>query len=176
MRVIVTRPAAEAQGWADALRARGFDAVALPLIEIRPVPDPSLIRAAWRDIDACHAVMFVSANAVRAFFAQRPHGATFVPRAWATGAGTRHALLAAGVASEQVDSPPGDAAQFDSESLWGTVRPQCKAGHRVLFVRGGDAGATPSGRDWLERALGNQGVATSALLAYVRGAPAWHDP
>jgi uroporphyrinogen-III synthase len=39
MRVVVTRPAAQAQPLLDALRAAGFDAVACPLIEIEPIDD-----------------------------------------------------------------------------------------------------------------------------------------
>src|SRR5438105_5201337 len=96
MRVIVTRPAAKASAWVDALRARGFDAVALALIEIRAADDRPLLDA-WSRIAKYRAAMFVSANAVRAFFAARPAGADFTPSAWATGAGTRAALADAGV-------------------------------------------------------------------------------
>ena len=49
MRVIVTRPAGEAGRWLDELRARGFDAVALPLMAIAPVLDASVLRGAWRN-------------------------------------------------------------------------------------------------------------------------------
>ena len=38
MRIIVTRPEREALAWAEQLQARGFDAVALPLIAIGPAP------------------------------------------------------------------------------------------------------------------------------------------
>jgi uroporphyrinogen-III synthase len=49
MRVIVTRPAAEAAEWVEGLRARGFDAAALPLIDIRAA-DAAPLRDAWSRI------------------------------------------------------------------------------------------------------------------------------
>lgn len=171
MRVIVTRPAAEAAEWAEALRARGFDAVPLPLIDIRLAGDAARLRDAWSDIGRYRAVMFVSANAVRGFFVARPEGAIFSPRAWATGAGTRAALAHEGVA--QVDSPPADSKQFDSEALWEVVRVQSGRGDRVLIVRGGDADAGIAGRDWLADQLTANGVRVDQVLAYERACPAW---
>ena len=88
MRVVVTRPAHEAAEWVARLREAGFDAVALPLIAIEPVADDAPLRNAWHRIAAFDAVMFVSGNAVRGFFAARPPGARFAPRAWAPGPGT----------------------------------------------------------------------------------------
>jgi uroporphyrinogen-III synthase len=117
--------------------------------------------------------MFVSANAVRGFFAVRPADAVFTPTAWATGPGTRDALIAAGVA--RVDSPPADAPQFDSEALWDLVGAQCGRGDRVLIVRGGDAGAGIAGRDWLAEQLAARGVQVEQVLAYVRACP-WLTP
>jgi uroporphyrinogen-III synthase len=167
MRVVVTRPASTAAEWLDALRARGFDAVSLPLIEIRPAADAAKLREAWQRIDAYRAAMFVSANAVAGFFDARPAAAAFTPRAWATGSGTRDALIAAGSPVERIDMPAADAAQFDSEALWQVVQPQCRPRDRVLIVRGGE------GRDWLEQRLVHAGVAVDTVSAYERRAPAW---
>jgi uroporphyrinogen-III synthase len=167
MRVIVTRPAAEAAEWLQALRSRGFDAIGLPLIEIAAPADPLPLQRAWARIDSYRAAMFVSANAVRGFFAAKMAGTAFGARAWATGAGTRNALLAAGVPAAQVDSPPADAAQFDSEALWEVVQHQCEAGCRVLLVRGGE------GRDWLGERLLERGVAVETVMAYSRRRPQW---
>jgi uroporphyrinogen-III synthase len=167
MRVIVTRPVPEAQEWADALRARGFDAVALPLIDIQPARDLSRLHEAWAQLQLHRAAMFVSANAVRAFFAARPGDAAFTVRAWATGPGTRNALLTCGVSAENIDSPAADAPQFDSEALWSVVQGQCRAADRVLLVRGGE------GRDWLEQQLVQRGVAVQTVIAYRRVVPVW---
>jgi uroporphyrinogen-III synthase len=169
MRVIVTRPAAEAAGWVQGLRTRGFDAIALPLIEIQPAADKHALADAWSRIEEYRAAMFVSANAVRAFFAARPGDAPFTPAAWATGAGTRDALLAAGVT--RIASPPDDAQQFDSEALWSVVGAQCTRDDRVLILRGGEAGAGITGREWLADQLAARGVKVDPLLAYLRVRP-----
>lgn len=176
MKVVVTRPAAEAGEWVHDLRARGVDAIALPLIEIRPVADRQPLVREWQRLAIYRAAMFVSANAVRGFFAARPGEASFAVRAWATGNGTRQALLAAGVDERAIDSPPADAARFDSEALWSVVERQCRPGDRVLFVRGAEGDdAAPAGRDWLEQRLVACGVAAHAVPAYVRAAPSWSD-
>lgn len=175
MRVIVTRPASEAQGWTRELRSRGFDVLALPLIEIGPGPRPVELLAAWQQLASFHAAMFVSANAVRHFFAARPAGAQWAPatRAWATGPGTHQALADAGVAASSIDSPPAQAAQFDSEALWDTVSHQIAAVHRVLIVRGSDDGREAGGRDWLAERVRAAGARVDTVVSYSRAAPHW---
>lgn len=175
MRVIVTRPDSEARRWTLDLNRGGFDALALPLIAILPAPRPQELGAFWRLLAGFRAVMFVSGNAVRHFFAQRPPAGDWPAgtRAWATGAGTRQALLDAGVAAELVDAPPPQAAQFDSETLWREVATQVKPGDRVLIVRGGDGALEAAGRDWLADQLAAAGARVDTVLAYLRAAPRW---
>src|SRR5205809_1097987 len=72
MGVVLTRPVHEAERWAVQLRERGFGAIVLPLLAIGPAPDPVALRRAAKDADTYRALMFVSANAVRAFFAAAP--------------------------------------------------------------------------------------------------------
>ena len=50
LRVIVTRPLAQARPWVDALRAKGIDAVALPLIEIAALDDVQPLCTAWQQL------------------------------------------------------------------------------------------------------------------------------
>ena len=173
MRVLVTRPESEARHWVNDLRRRGFDAQALPLIEIAPMADAAALSATWRRLDSYRAVMFVSGNAARHFFGCRPEGAQWpsTTRAWSPGAGTRQALVAAGVDRELVDAPPPDAAQFDSETLWQQVASQVAEGDRVLIVRGADAQGTSSGRDWLAQQLAGAGAQVEVLAAYRRQPP-----
>jgi uroporphyrinogen-III synthase len=151
MRVIITRPAGDAPAWVDALQTAGYQALALPLIEVGPATHRQAVVQAWAQWAEFQAVMFVSAQAVRYFFdsqpaAQRVDAAaspTWLngPRCWATGPGTHKALRDAGVPEVCIDSPAADAAQFDSEALWQRVASQVKEGQPVLIVRGHDVSA-----------------------------------
>jgi uroporphyrinogen-III synthase len=173
MRVLVTRPESEARRWVDELRQRGIDAVSFPLIDIVPAVRLEPLDTAWRALEGYRAVMFVSGNAVRHFFRQRPAGAVWPPRtrAWATGAGTRSALLEAGLDASQVDAPPADSAQFDSETLWRQVAVQIAPGDGMLIVRGGDASGAAAGRDWLADQVAAAGAKVETVVAYLRVMP-----
>ncbi|MFO6420182.1 uroporphyrinogen-III synthase [Hylemonella sp. W303a] len=156
MRVIVTRPARDAQQWVDALRHTGWQAQALPLIEIASAPNPDAVQRAWAQLEAdaqrWQALMFVSANAVEGFCAARVGLAQPLmsghhvdgfhadrPQAWATGPGTARALVAMGWSADRIVAPSEDAPQFDSEALWERVARRVDANSRVLIVRGADA-------------------------------------
>ncbi len=191
MRVVITRPAVDAQVWVDALQAAGHDALALPLIEVGPATHRQPVAQAWAQWAEFQAVMFVSAQAVRYFFDSQPAAMradagqaasvtwAYGPRCWATGPGTHKALLQAGVPEACIDSPAADATQFDSEALWQRVACQVKAVQPVLIVRGHDvstdAGAplNGTGRDWLAQQLQVVGVTAQFVVAYERRAPVW---
>ena len=155
-RILVTRPQHDAQPWVDALRARGLDAAALPLMAIGPCTDPAsqqaliAARQAARTSGHYRAVMFVSGNAVQYFFERNQPDAhtqqaqiASNTRAWTPGPGTARALLELGIPQTQIDGPTPDAAQFESETLWQQVHGQIQPGDRVLIVRGdsGNSGA-----------------------------------
>ena len=72
MRLIVTRPRREAAKWVQDLRGAGWEALALPLIEIGPVSDVRPVACAWSMAGNCAALMFVSSNAVRDFLEEKP--------------------------------------------------------------------------------------------------------
>jgi uroporphyrinogen-III synthase len=167
VRVIVTRPAAQAADWVDRLRASAIDAVALPLIGIAPVTDPSALLAAWRGLAQRDLVVFVSPNAAEQFFALRPRGVAWPagPQAGSPGPGTTRVLLGLGVPASAIVEPADDAAQFDSESLWARLRTQDWQGRRVLIVRG------DGGRDWLAQTLQAAGAQVEHVAAYRRLAP-----
>ena len=165
VRVIVTRPAAQASSWVDALKALGVDAQALPLIDIAPADDPAPLQQAWQLLPGLSLVMFVSANAVECFFAAQPGDAVWpdgLP-AGSTGPGTTAALKTHGV--HLIEAPAADAPQFDSEALWARLATQGWAGRRVLVVRGEE------GRDWLADTLRSHGAELSFVAAYRRLAP-----
>jgi uroporphyrinogen-III synthase len=168
-RVIVTRPAAQAVAAVRQLQARGFDAVALPLIEIAGVSDAAPLRAAWGSLASRRLVVFVSVNAVLRFFAACP-----VATAWpgarlaaAPGPSTAAALRTAGVDPAVVIEPAKDAAQLDSEALWQRLGERDWRGASVLVVRG------DGGRDWLAGQLAAAGAVVDAVTAYVRRSPAF---
>ncbi len=165
MRVIVTRPAAQAAGWLADLRTQGLDAQALPLIAIAPVRNLEPVRQAWAQLSQASLVMFVSANAVEQFFAARPEVAAWpanLPAA-STGPGTTAALRAAGVT--RIEEPAPDSPQFDSESLWTRIATWPWAGSTVVVVRGEE------GRDWLGQQLRAAGAQVHFVGAYRRLAP-----
>lgn len=168
-RLLVTRPAAQAEGWVDRLRARGLDAHALPLIEIAPTGDAAALEAAWAHLPARAFVMFVSANAVQAFFAARPPAAAWPGRlqAGATGPGTAAALEKAGLAPDQVVQPADDAPAWDAEALWQRLAGRSWQRRSVLVVRGEE------GRDWLSEQWRQAGASVDFVAAYRRLRPRW---
>ena len=167
MRVIVTRPHAQAGEWVEALRARGLEAVALPLIEITPLADLQAVADSFASLADRRLVVFVSPNAVLQFFARAPAGWSWpaFTRAASPGPGTTRSLVGLGVPPALIDAPAADAPQFDSEALWQTLQSQDWHGARVLLVRG------RQGRDWLAARLAEQGAVVDTLVAYERRAP-----
>ena len=172
LRVLVTRPAHDALVWVERLQRAGFDALALPLIEIAPVSAPKhqeALAKVWNALHSYAACMFVSGNAVEYFFKPNqaiapglrtlfainkvankvfPSSSVQFPltlRMMAPGPGTAAALLAAGVPASQIDSPAADATQFDSEALWQLVGVRDWHDKRVLLVRGLSEGAAGGG-------------------------------
>jgi uroporphyrinogen-III synthase len=70
MKAIVTRPREDAAALASALAARGVDVLLAPMLTIRPAPDAARLLA--ERLTAAQAVLFTSANGVRAFAAASP--------------------------------------------------------------------------------------------------------
>jgi uroporphyrinogen-III synthase len=188
-RLIVTRPAPEADAWVNALHTEGWPAQALPLIDIAAPETHSDLqtlrhwRAHWAESDA---ILFVSAAAVNHFFSEgvaRPTSPS-PTRFWAPGPGTARLLALAigplGLSPDRIDAPAADADQFDSEHLWPVVSSQVGPGRRVLIVRGSSPGAADetaavavagTGRDWLIRQCRAAGAQVEGCVAYARRAP-----
>lgn len=184
LKLVLTRPEAEAPAWFQGLVEAGHQVQCLPLLAFDPAPNPQALDDAWQAAHSYHAAMFVSSQAVRSFFAARPKHLVWPSRCWATGPGTRAALLQAGVQPEQIDMPDANAVQLDSEALWAVVSHQVKAPYSgpklsVLLVRGSDALATHDaaghGRDWLAQQLQSAGARVAFVVAYQRRAPLWSD-
>jgi len=169
IKVLVTRPEAQAAGWVQRLRERGFDAASLPLIGIAPPADPAPVVAAWGRLADYSLAVFVSPNAAEQFFALRPRGMVWPDStlAGSTGPGTSQALRGFGVPLASLVAPAADAPQFDSEALWALLAPLPWRDRGVLIVRG------DGGRDWLADTLRAHGAQVMPLCAYRRIAPSF---
>ncbi|MDE2507519.1 MAG: uroporphyrinogen-III C-methyltransferase [Planctomycetota bacterium] len=64
--IVVTRPAGDAFDDANTLEALGAEVLLAPLVEIRPLADPTLLDDALRSIQTYDWLVFTSANGVRA--------------------------------------------------------------------------------------------------------------
>jgi len=184
LKLVLTRPEAEAPVWTQALTQAGHQVLCLPLLAFGPAPQSQALTQVWQSAHTFHAAMFVSSQAVRAFFDARPPNQAWPARCWATGPGTRAALLHAGVNAALIDMPSADAVQLDSEALWAVVSHQVMAPRpgsklSVLLVRGSDAHAAQDaaghGRDWLAQQLQAAGAQVAFVVAYQRLAPSWSD-
>src|SRR5512133_730289 len=106
MRVIVTRPQAQAEPLLNALRARGFEPIACPVIETEPIDDGPI------DVTGYEWVIVTSANGA-AELGSRYTGV--LPRVAAVGELTAAALQAQGIGVEFVPtlaSQEGLLAEF----------------------------------------------------------------
>jgi len=99
MRVLITRPRAEAEALAQFLRARGIESTIEPLLEIEPIATPA------PSLDGVAALLFTSANGARAFAAVESRRDLPV---YAIGARTAEVAREAGFAN--VESADGDVA------------------------------------------------------------------
>jgi uroporphyrinogen-III synthase len=163
--VVITRPLAQAQTLAAAVRALGFDPVVFPLLDIAPLADDAHLRATLARIDSFALVAFVSPNAIDAAFAARPDWPPGVTLA-VMGEGSRAALARHGVddGNTRIVSPR-DSRRTDSATLLEALDPAALAGKPVLIVRG------ESGRELLADALRSAGAEVTQVAAYRRGAP-----
>lgn len=119
MRLLITRGAAEGAALARALEARGHRCLLEPLFEIHPVAVPQ--EALRRDLEDVQALLFTSANGVRAFAALEPG------RAWpvfAVGDATAAAARGAGFATvESAGGAVEDLAALAAKGLRTTDGP-----------------------------------------------------
>jgi uroporphyrinogen-III synthase len=97
MRLLVTRPREDADALAAALRELGAEPVLAPLLTIEPMPDITI------ELDGVQALLFTSANGVRAFAAKSD--ARDLP-VFAVGDATARAANEAGFAN--IESAGGD--------------------------------------------------------------------
>ena len=85
--ILVTRPRAQADDFAERLRATGFEPIYFPVIEIRPIENNVALNRAFDQLKCYEWVVFTSVNAVDVVFDKFPH--SFV----GNGAGLRFAAI-----------------------------------------------------------------------------------
>jgi len=124
MRLLVTRPRAEAERTAAELKRRGHAALIAPVLTIQPV-------AASFDAESLDALIMTSGNAARALAAHPALKSLRKLPLLAVGGQTAQAARNAGFSD--VVSADGDAAD-----LLTLVRSQCAAGARLLYLAGSD--------------------------------------
>lgn len=121
MRVLITRPIEDAKPLADALAERGIDVLIEPLLEVTPLETVEI------DLQGVQALLFTSANGVRAFAAASPRRSL---RVFAVGDGSAEAARRAGF--DEVESAKGDV-----EALAALVVDRLKPENGILFHAAG---------------------------------------
>lgn len=164
-RIVVTRPAEQAEKLAVLIESRGGHAVRFPVLAIFDAADPGPLQAAAERIDGFDIAVFVSPNAV-----EKALGAITAKRAWpervvAAAMGETSARAIARFGVTQIVTPAG--GRFDSEAL--LQRPEFAAdairGRRVAIFRG------DSGRELLGETLEARGARVARIPCYRRGRP-----
>jgi len=161
LRVLITRPEAQATILLEKLTVLGAKVVSMPVIEIVPIAPED-----WSDVTMAeqNMLIFVSRNAVLSFVAgfeeRLPDNIKYV----AVGAATARCLLASGMSVDiQAPAPAG------SESLLALPEMQNMAGKQILIVRG------ETGRELLADTLIARGATISYLEVYRRCLPTYNE-
>lgn len=156
LRVIVTRPAAQADGLCRQLEQAGAEAARLPLFTTEPVADIETLAERLRDQLTAQLWIFTSRNAVE------PAAAALPDVEWPT-------LLAVGEASAQALREAGHGpvitpAETSSEGLLALpeLEPERVVGRSLLILAG------EGGRDVLETELRARGANVHKLALYRR--------
>lgn len=161
-RIVVTRPAGQAETLADMIRAAGGAPVVFPVIEIRDVADVQPLVALIDRLDAFDMAVFISANAVA-----KALNLVQSRRAWpdsvrvaTIGKGSEKALKRFGFA--EIVAPAG---RFDSEALLELAPLRDVSGKRVVIFRG------DGGRELLGDTLAARGASVEYAECYRRVRP-----
>jgi uroporphyrinogen III methyltransferase/synthase len=165
-RIVVTRPAHQADETARDIRDRGAEPIVVPAIEIGPPPDAAAFEASLRQLDAYDLVAFTSANGVdrsldTLYAAGRDARSFGRAKVAAIGPGTLAALRRRGIVADVV------AREFRGEGLADAILVALPTGtRRVLLLRALVA------RDALPTALRARGIVVDVVAAYeTRPAP-----
>lgn len=165
MRVLVTRPEAQNQPLMQKLTAKGYQAIALPMLDIVPftalqhAEECDKIIQQVKNLANYQHIVFVSTNAVhyafqwiKQYHPQLPKQIRWYPIGTATAA----------VLAEYVDEVEQAGVDMDSETLLLNPNLAEILGHKVLIFRG------QGGRDYLCRNLQSRGAIVEFCEIYQR--------
>lgn len=162
LRVLVTRPAGQADRLHDLIAAAGGRPVRLPAIEIHDTPDMEGLQQALMQLERYDLAVFISVNAVEKtmeycrFLSQWPARVKIAT----VGARSAAALESYGLS---VDLVPGH--RFNSEALLALPELHDMTGRRVVIFRGN------GGRDKLRDTLVERGAEVDYVEVYRRVCP-----
>lgn len=170
LHILVTRPQAQAELWAQRLRALGARVNVVPLLEIVPVSDDAQVQAVKNRIlnfDLYRKAIFVSQNAVEHgvdwlenYWPQIPYGIDF----FAVGETTSKQLQARGV--QVTDLVQSQTGAMTSETLLQSPALQSVEGEKILIFRG------VGGRPHMGDVLSERGALVDYCELYERILPA----
>lgn len=104
MKVLITRPRAQANDFAEKLRNAGFEPVYFPVIEIQPIKNNIALERALEKLNCYDWVVFTSANAVEAVLNHSVPSVFSVVKIAAIGPKTAEALRKRGVEPDFIPS------------------------------------------------------------------------
>ncbi len=161
-RILVTRPAAQAEELSRLIEAEGGKVLRFPTVAIADPEETSVIKEIVRRLDEFHWAVFVSANAVQRgmqwILSQRE-----IPpdlKIAVVGPATAQALTAFGLYSHLCPS-----SGYNSEALLAMDELQCMRGKRVIIFRG------RGGRELLPEVLTARGAQVEYAEVYRRCLP-----
>jgi uroporphyrinogen III methyltransferase/synthase len=101
-KVLITRPRAQADEFADKLRAAGFEPIYFPVIEIKPVENNVALERAFSKLGCYEWIVFTSTNAVEVVCEQFPSVKWDTVKTAAVGPKTAEALMSRGITPDFV--------------------------------------------------------------------------
>lgn len=170
LHIVVTRPKAQAEPWAERLRTMGAETSVISLLEIMPVSEETQIRAIKNrilDFDLYSKAIFVSQNAVEHgfewlenYWPQLPYGVDF----FAVGETTAKQLQEHGV--KVTDLAQSQTGAMTSETLLQSPALQSVTGEKIIIFRG------LGGRPHIGEVLSARGAQVDYCELYERLLPA----
>ncbi len=154
LKVLVTRPEAQAASLLNAISAHGGVPKHFPLLEIKPSDS---MPAAFERLDQFRLVIFLSRNAVKYAWAYLSSGLPKHIKVAAIGQGTADELTDNG---QHVDYLP--SGSYDSEGLLALDALQSIQDEQILIIRG------QSGREHLAKVLQQRGAKVEYAEVYQR--------